>query len=160
LESFTGSLLDRLSNRSTTQVAAVTVNRGELQAASLEESILRNLNWLLSTTRLEASIDLSRWPNVRQSVLNFGIPELSGQHLSSTDIVPMQRQLAEAISRFEPRLHKETVSVQVVVDKSRMNRQAVTLIIAGDFGNWPLRQTINITVEVDVESGKVSEIKE
>ncbi len=160
LQATTGSLLDRLSNRTTDQIADATVSRGDLQANNPRESILRNLQWLLNTTRLESSVDLSRWKHVQQSVLNFGIPELSGQYLSSVDTEQLERHLAEAIVRFEPRLVKETVQVQAVVESGAMGQRAVTLVISGQCVESLSFELVHLTAQVDMESGRMLQIRE
>lgn len=154
-EATTGSLLDRLSIRSTDEIAAATVSRGDLQATSPRESILRNLQWLLNTTRLESSRDLSNWPHIQQSVLNFGIPELSGQYLSSVDCTRLERQLQEIISRFEPRLVRESVKVQATVAGVQQPGRAVTLVISGECVASLGCDLVQLTAQVDLESGRV-----
>jgi len=52
----------------------------------LRQAVLRDLAWLFNTTRVEANVDLSHAPYVRQSVLNFGLPALSGRSATSSDV--------------------------------------------------------------------------
>jgi type VI secretion system protein ImpF len=157
-EATTGSLLDRLSIRSTDQIADATVSRGDLQATSPRESILRNLQWLLNTTRLESSRDLQGWPHIRRSVLNFGIPELSGQYLSSVDSERLELQMAEAIVLFEPRLVPETVQVRVIADDTQTTARALTLVIIGECLPTLGSAAVRLAAHIDLESGRVLKI--
>src|ERR1700712_3867037 len=52
----------------------------------LRQAVLRDLSWLFNATQLESVTDLTRTPLVRASVLNFGLPALSGMAASSLDI--------------------------------------------------------------------------
>ena len=50
-----------------------------LSKSRMRQSVLRDLAWLFNATRLEAVDDLTKAPYVRRSVLNFGLPALSGR---------------------------------------------------------------------------------
>ena len=50
-----------------------------MSKSRLRQAVLRDLAWLFNATRLEAVADLANAPYVRRSVLNFGLPALSGQ---------------------------------------------------------------------------------
>src|SRR3954468_22601424 len=75
----------------------------------LRQAVLRDLAWLFNATRLEATDDLSRTPLVRRSVLNFGLPALSGTEASSLDIGDLARAIRDAILTFEPRILPATL---------------------------------------------------
>src|SRR5687768_16519023 len=57
-----------------------------LSKSRMRQSVLRDLAWLFNATRLETVADLAKVPNVRRSVLNFGMPALSGRTASSLDV--------------------------------------------------------------------------
>ena len=152
------SLLDRLSNRSKDQVADATVSRGELQATNLRESIIRNLNWLLETTHMESSMDLSPWPNVRASVMNFGVPEFTGALTSDVDSNAISRKIVAAIRKFEPRISSDSLQVQVTADGSVSNCRALQLIITGKCLDQGTVYDVHVTANVDTETGRVNKI--
>tara|TARA_R110002111_G_scaffold233417_1_gene294486 strand:+ start:245 stop:667 length:423 start_codon:yes stop_codon:yes gene_type:complete len=81
------------------------------QLAAVRQQIQRDLLMLLSTRRMAADTDLSAWPLVAKSVLNFGIPDLAGITSSSMDLRRLQKDLVQAIKNFEPRLHPESLTV-------------------------------------------------
>ena len=67
----------------------------------LREAVLRDLAWLFNATRLERgrrSVERRRY--ARRSVINFGLPALSGQTASSLDITDLER----GDPRGDPRL--------------------------------------------------------
>src|ERR1700675_1163516 len=67
------ALLDRLTDDEPDKKVEGQDKR-VLTKAQLRQAVLRDLVWLFNTTRLESSEDLSKTPNVRSSVLNFGLP--------------------------------------------------------------------------------------
>lgn len=154
-----GSLFERLTNRSADELPALTVGRSELNLNSLKDSILNNLSGLLNTTHLEATRDLSRWKHIQGSVLNYGVPEINGNLLSSVDAVEIERRVREAIVRFEPRLVRESVGVQVVTQKSEMGRKSLQLVISGSYLDGEYQNSLELNADVDLESGRVSGIK-
>src|SRR5215469_352362 len=50
--------------------------------AALRVTVRRELNWILNTTNLASVQNLDAWPEVRTSVLNFGVPDLAGKPLT------------------------------------------------------------------------------
>src|SRR3954452_1326260 len=81
----------------------------------LRAAVLRDLAWLFNATQLEAVSDLSRTPLVRGSVVNFGLPALSGQAASSLDVSDLAKAIREAIINFEPRILPSTLHVKTLL---------------------------------------------
>lgn len=106
------------------------VNLDSFSENALRANVRRELNWLLNTTNLESSVDLSRYPRVRTSVLNYGISDLTGKAQSRQAIAGRAAKILEAIKVFEPRLDKDSLSVEV----SSVSEfgTAVTFVIEGD----------------------------
>src|SRR5580765_3585956 len=68
-----------------------------LSKSRMRQSVLRDLAWLFNATRLESGQDLAQAPYVRRSVLNFGLPAMSGKVASSLDVTDLTRAIREAI---------------------------------------------------------------
>src|SRR5258706_16418679 len=62
-----------------------------LSKRRMRESVLRDLAWLFNATQLESVNPLARAPLVRRSVLNFGLPAMSGKVSSSLDVTDLTR---------------------------------------------------------------------
>src|SRR5215813_10966396 len=75
------ALLDRLTDDEPDKKVEPREAR-VLSKRRLRESVLRDLTWLFNATQLEAVNPLAKAPYVRKSVLNFGLPELSGNTAS------------------------------------------------------------------------------
>lgn len=149
------SLLDRLTELSSEEASNATIGRGELPMDDIEASILRDLGWLLNTTSLATTQDLSRWPNIRKSVLNFGVPVFAGRITSNADVTAIERALKKAIAVFEPRLQAESIAVEAVSDSSRMDQRSLQLNISADFVEWKHFAPIQFRAKIDLESGRI-----
>jgi type VI secretion system protein ImpF len=99
--------------------------------------------------------DLSAYPEVRNSVLNYGLPDLTGQSLVGMEPARLERIVREAIIRFEPRINSRTLKVTVSVDSNQANRNAMRFDIEGDLWAQPTRWRSSQT-ELDLESGNVN----
>ena len=121
----------------------------------LRESVLRDLAWLLNTTNLACAEDLSAHPEVAGSVLNFGIPDLSGRSLAGADVAQLERNLRQAIVDFEPRIIHQTLKVRLALNESQMNRNALTFLIEGDLWAQPVPLHLYLKTEIDPDLGDV-----
>ncbi|MCC7268991.1 MAG: GPW/gp25 family protein, partial [Caulobacteraceae bacterium] len=68
---------------------------------ALKNTVRRELNWLLNTTNFAATTDLERYPQVRTSVVNYGVPDLAGKALTRRVVQSRAREIREAIIAFE-----------------------------------------------------------
>ena len=73
----------------------------------LRQAVLRDLAWLFNATRLEVETDLSKVPYARKSVVNFGLPALSGQTASSLDVAPLLRRHASPLEECAPAIARQ-----------------------------------------------------
>src|ERR1700736_4661812 len=94
------ALLDRLTDDEPEK----SVESRDLRVISLpklRQCILRDLSWLLNTPHLEATEDLSEYPYVAQSVLNYGLPSFSGGAIATLVGRVVEHAIKEAVLRFE-----------------------------------------------------------
>ena len=142
------SLLDRLTDdepgttRETREQRVLSLQR-------LRETVLRDLGWLLNTTNLASAEDLSGYPEVARSVLNFGIPDLSGRPLVGPDVPLLERRLRQAIADFEPRIISRTLKVTLAINEGQLNRNALTFLIEGDLWAQPVPLHLYLKTEID-----------
>ena len=101
------SLLDRLTDEAPQNAAS----RGgqSLTLSELRRSVLRDLNWLFNSSQLLKAEEAESWPQVRNSVVNYGLPPLSGLCASGLDLAQLERVLRQAIVDFEPRILPDSV---------------------------------------------------
>jgi type VI secretion system protein ImpF len=129
----------------------------------LKQSVLRDLAWLLNTEYLEAAYSLDAYPDVRSSVLNYGIPSIVG--LTITDLTDTMRgglakTLRDAIVRFEPRLDPDRIVVRTHGDKEQMDGRTLTFEIEAELIAEPAPLRLLLTSIVDLENGHATLIEQ
>jgi type VI secretion system protein ImpF len=149
------SLLDRLTDDEP-QKKVESRDRRVISLEKLRECVLRDLGWLLNTGRLSQVQDLGEYPEVARSVVNYGSIDLSGRHLSSTDLDELESAVKQAILDFEPRILPDTLRVRSVLEGEKMSSTAITFTIEGSLWAQPLPLRMFLHTEVDLESGHVA----
>ncbi|NMW23407.1 type VI secretion system baseplate subunit TssE, partial [Rhodanobacter denitrificans] len=107
------SLLDRLTDDEPGKLEESREKR-VISATRLRDCVTRDISWLLNCVNLSVDTDLGDYPEVSCSVLNFGIPDLTGVALSGINSDILQRQVRDAILAFEPRLTANTLRVTAI----------------------------------------------
>lgn len=148
------SLLDRLTDDEPEQRQEARDKR-ILGLRQLRESVRRDLAWLFNTVHLATVQALDNYPEVERSVLNYGVPELSGLTVSNIPKIDLERQIRQAIILFEPRILTDTLEVHLFVDEEEMSHQALAFEISGDLWARPLPEQLYLKTEIDLELGDV-----
>ena len=146
-------LLDRLTDEEPT----ATKEGRDMRVVSLRRyraAVLRDLDWLLNTGCHTSSEDLSEFGNVAQSVLNFGIPDISGMTASGVESDEFERRILDAIRHFEPRILPGSLSIHVYAAPGQMDHNAVSFEIRGDLWAQPTPDPLYVRTEVDLETGQ------
>jgi type VI secretion system protein ImpF len=146
------SLLDRLTDDEPDNTAEPRERR-VLSLRTLRQGVLRDLAWLLNTTNLLSVVDTGKLPHLANSVLNYGVPDLSGNSVSSLNLDKLERAIRQAIWDFEPRLIRATVSVRALSSSADHNK--LTFEITGDLWAQPYPERLYLKTEVDLERGVV-----
>ena len=148
------SLLDRLSDDEPDNTSEPRERR-VLSLRTLREGVLRDLAWLLNTTNLMSLsvIDAGKLPHLASSVINFGVPDLSGNALESLNVGKLERGIRQAIWDFEPRLIRSTVTVKAVSGGVAHNK--LTFEIEADLWAQPYPERLYLKTELDLERGAV-----
>lgn len=149
------SLLDRLTDDEPNERQESREKR-VLSPVRLRESALRDLGWLFNTTQLSAVQDLSAYPEVAKSVVNYGLPDLAGRTASGIDRPKLENLLRQAIWDFEPRLLRNTVAVRLVVNPDDMSQNAMSFIVEAELWSQPIPLQLYLRTEIDLEDGDVS----
>lgn len=148
------SLLDRLTDKAP-DTSSESRDRRVLSMRLLRQAVLRDLAWLLNTGHLETTQDLDAYPQVRDSVLNYGMPDITGMSASSADTAALERSVKDAIIKFEPRISQDSLRVSITRDESTMGRNAMVYTIEGQLWAEPTPINLYLKTEVDLETGNV-----
>ncbi|MDQ6619667.1 MAG: type VI secretion system baseplate subunit TssE [Pseudomonadota bacterium] len=149
------ALLDRLTddepNKTTEAPQQATMTRARLRAA-----VLRDLSSLLNSTNMESEFDLTDFPAVRRSTLNYGVPVLSGQRIADVDWQDLEIAIRDAIVTFEPRVLPDTIQVRGVTTTSSLDHHnMLSFEIRGQLWSLPYPLELLLRSNLDVESGQV-----
>jgi type VI secretion system protein ImpF len=149
------ALLDRLTDEEPDKKVEPREAR-VLSKRKLRESVLRDLAWLFNATQLEAVNPLARAPQVRKSVLNFGLPALAGNTASALDITDLTRAVRDAILTFEPRILPSTLEVRTLLEGGDLDHHNVIGVeIRGQLWAQPIPIEFLVRTDFDLETGKV-----
>jgi type VI secretion system protein ImpF len=167
------SLLDRLTDHDASNskepLDARVLTRQQLRAA-----VLRDLSWLFNANRAEPSrrtaskgarpdyieADLAMWKQVPQaqcSVLNYGLPSMSGESVGRLDLRAVSADIKQAILDFEPRIDSNTLEVDAQIDGNvRSHHNHLKLVIRGHMWNQPVPLELLLSASMDVETGQAA----
>jgi len=147
------SLLDRLSDDEPGS-AVESRERRVLSLRTLREGVLRDLGWLLNTTNLLSVLGLDKLPHVANSVLNYGVPDISGIPLASLNQNQLERGIRQAIWDFEPRLIRSSVSVRVLAG-GKTDYNKMVFEIEADLWSQPYPERLYLKTELDLDRSSV-----
>jgi type VI secretion system protein ImpF len=152
-ETLQPSLLDRLADDEPSEKKESREKR-VLSTKQLRMSVIRDLTWLLNASNREVMGDMELYPEVKDSVLNYGMPDLSGRVAIGMDIAQLEKLMIRIISFFEPRIIKRSLSVKVFKTEG-MDRTAISFDIEADLWAQPLPLHLYLKTELDLETGEV-----
>ena len=127
-------------------------DRRVMSSREYREGLLRDIAWLLNAQAHPARDGLRAFPSVARSVLNYGMPELAGEHASSLGAETIERMVRNAIQTYEPRILPRSLEV-TVVESPDSSRHVVQIEIRAEAWNVPMPDTLFIRTEVDLETG-------
>jgi type VI secretion system protein ImpF len=149
------ALLDRLTDEEPEKQLERREHR-VMSKSRLRQAVLRDLAWLFNTTKLEAGMDLTTAPYARRSVINFGLPALSGRAASSLDMSDLERAIREAILDYEPRILPGALRVRALVQASPLDHHNIIGVeIQGQLWAQPVPLELLVRTEIDLETGAV-----
>jgi type VI secretion system protein ImpF len=148
------ALLDRLTDEEPDKKLEPRMQR-VISKRRLREAVLRDLAWLFNTTRLDANMDAATLPNARRSVINYGLPALSGQTASTLEIPDLERAIRQAILDFEPRILAASLRVRALETAGLDHHNVIGVEISGQLWAEPLPLELLVRTEIDLETGQV-----
>jgi type VI secretion system protein ImpF len=149
------SLLDRFQDDEPTKKTERS-DQQILNLNQLRELIMRDLAWLMNCDNLECVQDLTNYPEVRTSVLNYGIPSFSGTTLSTTNSSVLENEVKKSILAFEPRIVPQSLTIRSAVgDSAAAGRKSISLEIGGKIWAQPFSLEFLLRSEMDLDTGQV-----
>lgn len=150
------ALLDRLTDDEPESLVESNEAR-VIGRSQLREMVLRDLAWLFNATAPGDYIDWSRAPHARSSVLNYGLPALSGSSASNVDPELLQARVKQAILDHEPRILPQTLTVETVISAAQLDHHnQIGFRIAGQLWAQPVPLELLLRTDIDLETGRVA----
>lgn len=150
------ALLDRLQDNEPHRSSESPNNR-VISRDALRAMVLRDLEHLLNSTRVLDDASLRQAPQLKHSVLAYGMPPVAGQIASMIDVKKFEQTVADLIRAFEPRINPESLKVQAETQQNLMHLHNVLgLRISGLLWAQPYPIELMLRTEVDLETGRVA----
>lgn len=147
------ALLDRLTDDAPGE-RTESRDRRVIDVTRLRDIVRRDLSWLLNTNNLETQIETDRFPHATNSVINYGVREVSGDYATEERAERIRDEMHTAIERFEPRLREGTLEVVQRREGGPIGGVLVFDIVA-DLWAEPMPLALYLRSEVDVMSGEL-----
>jgi type VI secretion system protein ImpF len=146
-------LLDRLISSGNspgigTRISAAATLR------NYQQSVLRDLNWLLNANATMDETEAAEFPEVGRSVLNYGTRDFCGVTASSINVSEVERELTEAIRLFEPRIIPSTLAITALPPADNAVLNLVAFEIRAEVWAVPFPEQVFIRTELDLETGQ------
>lgn len=149
------ALLDRLTDDEPDKKQEARETR-LITKTKLRQAVLRDLAWLFNSVR-PSDIDWTGYPHAERSVVNYGLPALSGETASTLDVIELERSIRQVILEFEPRINSATLHVEGLVDDMQLDHHNVVSVqIRGQLWAQPVPLELLLHTEVDLETGEVA----
>ncbi len=152
------ALLDRLTDDHRLDAAEVDERR-VMTKQQIRSAVLRDLSWLLNSVQPWGRL-AERYPQIKHSVLNYGLPPMSGQLASRIDVTLLERSIRDAIVQFEPRILADSLEVRAIEFESVMaTHNIIEFEIRGFLWAQPVPLELLLRTQLDLEAGQV-EVKD
>jgi len=147
------SLLDRLTDFAPDKDKEAS-SQQVLSQKQFKDAVIRDLAWLLNTTSLDSVIDLDGYPETKNSVINYGMPDISGHTSHSIDAEVLEKSLRRVIYEFEPRIIQNSLRVTVHSNPDEMSHNSLVFAIEGVVFGQPMPFQVVLRSELDLECGQ------
>src|SRR5271165_2605215 len=129
-------------------------SRAPITEGELRRLVGSDIGALLNTVNLDSVEDLSKAPEVRKSILNFGFPDLARISIDENDVFGLTKQLETALRAFEPRLAPESIKARRDETVSPEELR-VRFLINAELRLQPVNVPMQFVAELELDSGKI-----
>ena len=136
------------------ELRSQSVQRVAITEATLRREVTRDLEALMNCVSLDSTIDLSEFPVVKQSILNFGLSDIAVRTIDELEAAGLEPEIERTIRTYEPRL--VAASLRVMRDR-RVDpiELKVRYVVHADLSCEPLNVPVEFVADVEVTTGKI-----
>jgi type VI secretion system protein ImpF len=127
--------------------------RQVITESMLRREVSRDLDALLNTVALEATVDMDNAPYVRKSILNYGLPDLSIRTIDENGVDEIPDEIRAAIVNFEPRLAAGSLRIERdrSVDPVELK---IRFLVRAELVCHPVHVPVEFVADI-IETGKI-----
>jgi type VI secretion system protein ImpF len=127
--------------------------RQVITEAMLRREVSRDLDALLNTIALDATVDMEHTPLARRSILNFGLPDIAIRTIDENGVNEIPEEIRSAIVNYEPRIAVDSLRIarDKEVDPVELK---IRFVIRGELVCHPVHVPVEFVADI-VESGKI-----
>jgi len=127
--------------------------RQVITESMLRREVSRDLDALLNTVALDATVDMEHAPHVRKSILNFGIPDIAVRTIDENGVNEIPEEIRTAIINYEPRIAADSLRIarDKKVDPVELK---IRFVIRGELVCHPVHVPVEFVADI-VEGGKI-----
>jgi type VI secretion system protein ImpF len=129
-------------------------SRAPISEAGLRREVVRDLVNLMNTTNLAAAIDLDAAAEVRNSILNYGFPDLAHRTIDEHGTADIGSEIETALGEFEPRLIRSTIRARRD-DRVDASELRLRFLVSAELRCQPVNVPVEFIAELEVDTGKI-----
>ena len=148
-------LLDRLSDKKKGDGSSQTSSPfrvGGITVREFRQAVLRDLRWLFNTPIHIPKETIYDFPEVADSVVNFGTRDVTGICLANVEERALEQELKKSILRFEPRIKPSSLFIKATKVKDNSSNKII-FELSGFLDIPPMPDEISAKTEIDLETG-------
>jgi len=148
----------KLDVRDDTGERVIASHRAPTRAAITEpilrREVMRDLDTLMNTIAISATLDMERLDYARRSILNFGFPDVGHRSIDETSVDEIRSEIADVLRAYEPRILTDTIQVErdESVDATALK---VRFRIHADLSCDPAPVPLELVADIEVDTGKI-----
>ena len=119
----------------------------------LRREVSRDLDALLNTVALDATVDMENALHVRKSILNFGLSDLAIRTIDENGVEEIPDEIRTAIVNYEPRIAADTLRIERDKEVDPVELK-IRFVISGELVCHPVHVPVEFVADI-VESGKI-----
>ncbi len=122
--------------------------------AALRREVSHDLETLMNTVNLDASIDLHTYEFVARSILNYGFPDVVHRSIDELGVNDIRGEIETALAHFEPRLAPESLQVSRddSIDPAALK---VRFVVRADLCCEPVNVPVEFVADLEIDTGKI-----
>jgi type VI secretion system protein ImpF len=127
--------------------------RQVITESMLRREVSRDLDALLNTVALQATVDMDNAPHVRNSILNYGLPDLAIRTIDENGVNDIPDEIRIAIINYEPRLAPGSLRIErdTTIDPVELK---IRFLVRAELVCHPVHVPVEFVADI-VEAGKI-----